>query len=139
MGRVSGEVMREANMLARSYRDPIKKHEPKLANRYSIDFGDTTGKFLSRVGGMSFAKRKSEYDDLQARNKQDNENYEKNKRFILKHNYCKTKRWNQNVKTHDNLIGTFKLDKKVLYSPAQSLKTLKHAVTEKQLHRNDKF
>jgi hypothetical protein len=50
MGRVSGEVARESNMLERSYKDPVKKHLPKLANRYSLDFGDTTGKFLSRIG-----------------------------------------------------------------------------------------
>ena len=34
---------------------------------------------------------------------------------------------------------TFKLDKKQLYTPAQSLQTLRHSVTESSLHNTNKF
>jgi hypothetical protein len=139
MGKISGDVAREAHMLQRSYRDPVEQHEAKLTNRYSLDFGDATGKFLSKVGMMALNKRKKQWDDLQLQKNKDKEHYEKNQRFILNDRYYKTKRWNQNVNSREMLIGTYKLDKKVLYTPEQSLKTLKHSVTEAKLHQTNKF
>ena len=58
MGRLDGEVKRETCMLKRSYKDPIQKHSPRLTNRYSLDFGDTTGKQMSKYGKMTFEQRK---------------------------------------------------------------------------------
>lgn len=138
-GKIDGDVKRHANMLARSYKDPVEKHEPKITNRYSLDFGDASGKFLSRYGRMAFDKRKSEYDNLQTQVKDEKNHFEKNKRFILNDRYNNTNRWDQNVNSREELIGTYKLDKKVLYSPDASLRTLKHAKTVISLHNTRKF
>mmetsp|Transcript_26015 Transcript_26015/g.23031 ORF Transcript_26015/g.23031 Transcript_26015/m.23031 type:complete len:145 (+) Transcript_26015:311-745(+) len=126
-------------MLERSYIDPVRKHKPKLANRYSIDFGEATGKNLSKYGKMSFDKRKNEAETFQTQTKADHDNFEKNKRLIMNDNYNKTNRWNQNINSRENLISTYKLDKKVLYTPDISLKTLNHAITEKNLHSTNHF
>ena len=139
MGKVDGDVLRHALMLKRSYVDPVKKHQPKLANRYSIDFGEASGKSLSKYGKMAFEKRKNEYEQFQAKVKEENDHFEKNKRLILDDRYKNFKRWNQNVNSREDLLSKYKLDKKALYTPEASLKTLKHAVTESNLHNTARF
>ncbi|CAI2379162.1 unnamed protein product [Moneuplotes crassus] len=139
MGKISGDVARKAFMLERSYKDPVEKHPKKLANRYSIDFGNTTGKQLSKYGRMAFQKRKNEMEKFDKKTKDDQEFYEKNKRLILNDQFNTANRWNQNVNSREMLISTYKLDKKQLYTPADAMETLKHSITERSLHKDNKF
>lgn len=53
--------------------------------------------------------------------------------------FYNTKRWNQDVINRDKLLMTYKLDEKVLYTPAQSLQTLRHSVTEGIIHNKNRF
>ena len=57
----------------------------------------------------------------------------------MKQNYDHTKRWNQDVINRDPLLATYKLDKKVLFTPADSIKTLKHSVTQENIHARGQF
>ena len=71
--------------------------------------------------------------------KEETEYFEKNKRLILDEKYRNTRRWNPNVNSRQMLIGSYKLDKQQLFRPEKSLKTLKQAVTERNLHKGEKF
>lgn len=84
-------------------------------------------------------KRKKDWVDLEAQKIKDRDEYVKNQRFIWNDRYYSTKRWNQDVKQRDVLLSTYKLDKKVLYTPADAIKTLTHSVTESGLHSTNKF
>ena len=88
---------------------------------------------------MAMEKRKKDWEDLEEQKLKDRDSFHRNKRFIMKDRYINTKRWNQDVKNRDPLLSTYKLDKKMLITPAESIKTLKHSVTQANLHNRHKF